>query len=204
MKKKLEDRLVASLAEKLKDRYAAVYTNRKPSASRKVRNYLQGKLGYIPILQPEIDILLRDGSDRLYAIEIKVFTGIITYSLPYYEGLGQAIALHKYGFDYAALYTIFLSDTDIISMNRYGAEMWTFIRNDLCLPLDFTYFYVQDIDNNYVFNVMQYTNRREGIQLIPIDDPRFLITFKHPNPIKEYPLPSTVRDAIDKWLKDQL
>ncbi len=204
MKKKLEDRLVKNLAEKIKNKYDVVYTNRKPSASPKVKEYLKKELGYIPILQPEIDILLKDNLERLYAIEAKLFKGEITYSLPYYEGLGQAIALHKYGFDYAALYTFFLTDTNINSMNRYGAEIWTFIRNDLCLPLDFTYFHVIEKENDYEFNVMQYSQRQVGVKLIPIDDPRFNITFKHPNPIRDYPLPMKIREAIEKWLRNEL
>lgn len=204
MKKKYENRLVKSLAEKLKNRFDEVYTNKKPSASPKIRRYLEKKLGYVPILQPEIDILLRDKSGKLVGIEAKLFRGEITYSLPYYEGLGQAIALHKYGFDYAALYIFFLSNTNINSMNRYGAEIWTFIRNDLCLPLDFTYFHVNEKENDYEFNVMQYTQRQRGTKLLSIDDPNFIITFKHPNPIKDYPLPSVIRQAIEKWLRNEL
>jgi len=204
MKKKYENRLVKSLAEKLENRFDKVYTNKKPSASPKIRKYLEKELGYVPILQPEIDILLRDKSGKLFGIEAKLFRGEITYSLPYYEGLGQAIALHKYGFDYAALYIFFLSDTNINSMNRYGAEIWTFIRNDLCLPLDFTYFHVNEKGNNYEFNVMQYTQRQRGVKLMSIDDPNFNITFKHPNPIKDYRLPSVIRQAIEKWLRNEL
>lgn len=202
---KIEDQLVKKLSSKLQYKFEKIYCLRKPSASPKLKKYLKNKLGYIPILQPEIDMIIRDFSGNLYAIEVKLFKADqINYKIPFYNGLGQAIALYRYGFDSVALFFFFLDSNSYTNMNRYGAEIWSFIRNDLGLPLDFSYFDVRKIENNFKFRVMQYTERQSGIKLLEIDDPKFLIKFKYSNPIRHLPLQIEIRHGLELWLNNKL
>jgi hypothetical protein len=138
----------------------------------------------------------------MVAVEAKLFKGeALTYSTPFYEGIGQSVALHRYGFDHVALWFLFSDGADASAFNRYGAEAWSFVRNDLCLPLDFSYLSVKRIDSKYHFQVMQYTGRQDGVQLLPINDPRFNITWKYSNPIRYSPVQKAMRSTIEWWLK---
>jgi hypothetical protein len=201
MKKKDEDILVNELASQLEPQVNRIWTHKKLSTSSKFKKEIKRRLGYIPILQPEIDLcmLLKDG--RLVAVEAKLFRGkALTYQTPFYEGIGQALALHRYGFDHAALWFLFADGADLEAFNRYGAEAWSFIRNDLCIPLDFSYFSVKRRDSGHLFQVMQYTGRQKGVQILPINDPRFNITWKYSNPIRYNPVQQIMRSTIEWWL----
>ena len=203
--KRLEDKLVKILAQKISFKYKNIYTNRKPSSSIKVKNYLKNKLGYIPILQPEIDIILETQNNELFAVEVKLFkTEDINYKLPFYNGLGQALALYRYGFDKVALFHFFLDDKSLNKINKYGPEIWAFIRNDTCIPLDYSYIWVENKSIDYDFHVMQYTGRQNGHKLLKINDANFNITFKHVNPIRNKPIQRTIRECLELWLKNKL
>jgi hypothetical protein len=201
MSSKSEDILVKELAQQLAPKASRIWTHKKPSASSKFRAEIESRLGYIPILQPEIDLcmLLEDG--RLVAVEAKLFKGAaLTYRTPFYEGIGQALALHRYGFDHAALWFLFSDGADARAFNTYGAEAWAFVRNDLCLPLEFTYIAAKRQGPSHRFDVMQYTGRQNGVRLLPIDDPGFLITWKHSNPIRHSPVQRVLRATLEWWL----
>jgi len=203
--KKLEDELVKKLAGKILFKYKNIYTNRKPSSSLKVGNYLNNKLGYIPILQPEIDMILETHNKELFAIEVKLFrTEEINFKLPFYHGLGQTLALHRYGFDKVALFHFFLGNKFSRKINKYGAEIWAFIRNDLRIPIDYSYLWVEDKKIDYNFHVMQYIGRQTGTKLLRIDHPSFKINFRYENPIKDEPIQRTVRECLELWLKNKL
>lgn len=198
---RLEDILVKDLAAKLRPKAARIWVSKKPSASTKFKNRIQSKLGYIPILQPEIDLCLLSNEGDLVAVEAKLFKGSeLTYLTPFYEGIGQALALHRYGFDAVALWFLFLEGTTAKGMNRYGAEAWAFVRNDLNLPLDFSYISVEKAGAGHSFSVMQYSGRQVGFTIRSIDDPLFLLKWKHPNPIKCLPVQRALRDALEWWL----
>jgi hypothetical protein len=203
---KLENILVKELANKISYKYSNIHTNRKPSASSKVRNYLYRKLNYIPLLQPEIDIIIESNNNELYGIEVKLFkTDSVNFNLPFYHGLGQSVALYRYGFDRVALFQLFIGQKPPNNMNIYGPEIWAFIRNDLKIPLDYSYIWVEELsDARHNFHVMQYINRQDGIKLRKIDDPNFNITFKYKNPIKDLPVPKTIRACLELWLNNNL
>jgi hypothetical protein len=199
---KLEDALVRELAAQLLPKAKRVWTNKKPSTSPKFRTHIEEKLGYVPILQPEIDLCLLSQKNQLVAVEAKLFRGSeLTYKTPFYEGIGQALALHRYGFDAAALWFLFPEGVNTTGMNRYGAEAWSYIRNDLQLPLDFSYLAVERVGSKNKFNVMQYTGRQQGFKIgVPIDHPRFRLSWKYPNPIRCYPVQQALREAIEWYL----
>ncbi|MGA9098617.1 MAG: hypothetical protein WB392_06755, partial [Methanotrichaceae archaeon] len=107
-----ERHLVKKLSEKLADKFDKIYIHRKPSASEPFRNCVKERLGYVPILQPELDIdmVFKDTSGELNAVEVKSFTPAeFGFRMCFYEGIGQALALHRYGFDHVALWH-FISD----------------------------------------------------------------------------------------------
>jgi hypothetical protein len=198
---RLEDLLVRELAAKLAPKFAQVYTNKKPAASSKFQAKIKSCLGYLPILQPEVDLCLLTRTGALCAVEVKIFTEPgFTFRTPFYEGIGQALALHRYGFDAVALWFLFLGDQIPGGMDRYGAEAWAFVRNDLCLPLDFSYIFVEDNGGDRIYHVMQYVGRQVGYKLLPIDHPQFILTWKHPNPIKHLPVQKALRETFDWWL----
>jgi hypothetical protein len=199
---KVEDALVRELAAQLRAKgYTKVWTHRKPSSSSRFTSAIKARLGYVPILQPEIDLCMRLDDGRLVAVEAKLFKGTgPTFATPFYQGIGQALALHRYGFDHCALWFLFEDGAQELATNRYGAEAWAFVRNDLCLPLDFTYLAVERVGSGNAFNVIQYTDRQAGFSLGPIDAPTFLLTWKHSNPIRHSPVQRALRETLDEWL----
>ncbi len=203
MPPKLEDILVRELAQQLKPKATKVWTHKKPSTSSTFRRRIESRLGYIPILQPEIDLCILSTSGHLIAVEAKLFKGAeMTYRTPFYEGIGQALALHRYGFDAVALWFLFPDGANTKGINRYGAEAWAFIRNDLYLPLDFSYISAKQEGDRHVFGVMQYTSRQTGYEIVfPIDHPKFRLEWRHPNPIKCLPVQQALREALEWWLK---
>ena len=52
------------------------------------------------------------------AVEVKAFSGSsLGFRLPFYEGIGQALALHRYAVDFAALWFFFYGDVKPALMN---------------------------------------------------------------------------------------
>ena len=152
--KALERELVTEFAKQLKSRYAWVDIHKRPSASPILRQSLLNTLGYVPILQPEIDICMMDDDGAFVAAEVKAFPGSsLGFRLPFYEGIGQALALHRYGVDFAALWFFFYGDVKLALMNQYGAQAWWFVRNELKLNLDFTFFRAVKHGRSYKFDV---------------------------------------------------
>ncbi len=202
MAAKVEDALVKELAGQLAPRFARVWTCKKPSSSPKFRAAIEKRLGYVPILQPEIDMCVRLHDGRLVAVEAKLFSGdAMTYRTPFYEGIGQALALHRYGFDSTALWFLFADGAESEAFNRYGAEAWAFVRNDLRLPLDFIYLAAVHDGSRHNFHVMQYTGRQTGVPLVPIDSPRLRLDWVYANPIRHNPVQEALRDTLDWWLE---
>jgi hypothetical protein len=197
-----EIEVVTLLANQLRSKLPWVTRHRKPSTSTKLKSDLSGQLGYVPLLQPEIDLCFELPDGRICAVEVKVFPAReVGPSLPYYAGIGQALALHRYGFDFAALWFVFVGPSMTADMSRYGAQAWHLLRNEFALPLDFTYLRVDAADQEHRFWVQQYDSDRGGHELCPIDDPRFLITFKHPNPLLHTPAAIAIRQVLFPWLK---
>jgi hypothetical protein len=147
------------------------------------------------------DMVLWRGSETI-AVEVKVFTPPKMRS--FYEGIGQALALHRYGFDYAALWLLFLnaSDDDL----RRGSTAWEFVRK-LRLPLDFTFFKVEAVDggiDNCRFRSMQYLDSQRSYELREIDDPKFNIHFDWLNPLAQECEQRVIRKALALWFDGTL
>jgi hypothetical protein len=200
-----ESNLVKKLQDKLMNKFENIYIHRRPSNSPRLREHLERQLGYVPILQPDLDMIFRERSGKLNAVEVKSFTAAeFGKNMSFYKGIGQALALHRYGFDHVALWHFISDDIPSDAINKYGAETWSFIRNDMRLPLDFTYIKVNSINEDYTFSVMQYTDRQTGIKLLPIDNPQFRIVWRNPNPIKNLSAQRAIRSSLELWLNDGL
>lgn len=106
------------LAVQLKPKARRIWTHKKPFASKPFRERLERQLGYTPILQPEIDLCVLTNSDHLSAVEAKLFKGEMTFKTPFDEGIGQALALHRYGFDAVALWFLFPDGVKLKGVNR--------------------------------------------------------------------------------------
>jgi len=176
-----ERRMVETLERQLSPRYQRILTHQNLSNNSIFREALTSRFGYVPVLN-EVDMVLVDRKGRLFAIEIKCFTINGGFNRPFYDGIGQSLSLLRYGFDSVALWHLFPSDIDQKRFDRYGAATWWFIRNQLRLPLDFTYFKVENDRVDPQFIVMQYESPHSGVALLPIDSSRFVVTWKHPNP----------------------
>jgi hypothetical protein len=156
---------------------------------------LQTVLGYVPILQPELDMVLWKGS-TMFGVELKVFSDSPHQAdrvrlRSFYEGIGQALALHRFGFDFSGLWLLFRGAGEDVM--RRGSTAWAFVR-ETGLPLDFSYF---KVDSR--FRPMQYAGSQTGYELLPIDDPRFRIRFKYRNPIQGKPEQRVIRAALELW-----
>jgi hypothetical protein len=206
MDKKLTERfLVEMIKKKLEPQFDKIWTHKKISASPRFKNYIKNQLGYIPILQPEIDLVLKTNHGNLNAIEVKFLNRTTNgYNLPYYWGIGQALALQRFGFDHVGLWLFVGQNITEKDLHKYGAEAWTFIRQELELKIEYSYFRIIIEKNNVRFLVMKYSGKQDGYELLDIDDPRFLITWKHLNPLKKDPIAIALRAGIELYLYNKL
>jgi hypothetical protein len=197
--------LVEKLRDKLKFKFDRIEIYRKPSISPKVRTYLENRLSYIPVLQPELDMVLWLKNGEMAAVEVKAFNPTASKSIhPFCEGIGQALALHRFGFNYACLWFLFL-DTNQEEADQYGAQAWSFIRKGLKLPLEFTYFQVEKTSSgDTAFHTLQYTGMQSGYQLLDVDDPAFRIQFRYPNPMRTKCVQQVIRKTLELWFCDKL
>ncbi len=200
--KKVERDYVKKLKGKLDlaKKFQSIHIHKPLSSYRgPMKRDLENVLGGIPILQPEIDMIFHEHSGQLNAAEVKLFRPRdVNSKMPFYEGIGQALALHRFGFDHVALWFFFLPEVQIDEINKYGAEAWSFVRNDMNLPLDFSYFKIQEDDT---FWVMQYGGRQTGFSLErQLDDQDFMIIWRHRNPIRCDIIPQIIRQLIEKYV----
>ena len=197
--KTIERDIVKEFGKQLSLRYSWVDIHRKPSSSGPFRAKLKSIFNYVPILQPEIDICFKDSKGHLFAAEVKVFPAkALSFTLPFYEGIGQALALHRYGFDYVSLWFFFYGEVDSTLMQQYGAQAWSFIRNELKLELDFTFFHARKNKSSYDFIIYQYTSNATAFKLCSFDN--FIFKFRHPNPLRNCKVPKGIRSELERWL----
>ena len=203
-----EKTVVQSLCDKLASRYRAVLIHKNLASIPAFSQGCEETFGYVPVLN-EVDMIFVRHQGHLCAAEVKclhVKNG--SMSRPFYDGIGQALSLLRYGFDHVALWHVFVGQMEDERRDRYGAGAWHFLRNDLGLPLEFTYFRLDGDADDPAFVVMQYFDRNSAADILPIDDPRFVITWKYQNPIRYDPsaikLRSILVDAlgISGYVKD--
>lgn len=174
--------MVKKLQAQLDPRYRRVLVNQNLATLTGFKAELERRLGFLPVLN-EVDMILVSQQGQVRAIEVKCFDlNGGSFTRPFYDGIGQSLSLLRYGFDYVALWHLFSSNIDQVRFDRYGAGTWWFIRNQLGLPLDFSYFKVDEHLEPPQFTVMQYKGPSTGVELIPIDRSNFVVTWRNPNP----------------------
>ncbi len=199
-RKTRERDLVDELKNQLSHQYRNIFSHVNLANKNNFSQILQQSFGYIPVLN-EIDLILQERNGKLRAVEVKFYKiEGKKFDKPFYSGLGQALSLLRYGFDNVALWHLFPEEIDQNLFDRYGAGAWSFIRDDLKLPLEFNYFKVTDYLQKPEFIVMQYISRSKGFELIPINNPDFKITWKYPNPILENRQTQIFRKALEDSL----
>ncbi len=187
--------------KKLSDKYKNIFTHVNIAKKEEFRLALQENFGYIPILN-EIDLIFQEKDGKLRAVEIKFFQ-IIEHKIKgaFYAGIGQALTLLRYGFDNVALWHFFPGEEEKKYFDKNGVGVWSFLRNEINLPIEFTYFKVKDYLNHPEFIVMDYNNNpTTGKELMPIDSPEFKIKWRHPNPMLYKPQTKVIRKALTKSL----
>ncbi len=183
-------------------RYAWVRTG-NALASSKLRSpggMIYERLGYVPVLQPEVDIFLKDHEGHLFAVELKAVPAG-EGSKHFYEGIGQALALHRYGVHAAALWVIYEDARDLA---RLGSLEWFFVRNLLELPLDFTPYLVrQEPGRDPEFAIWQYETAERAIPTgHTLRDSA--VDFRHRNPLAANPTARVMRDCILDWIEKEI
>jgi hypothetical protein len=183
---KLNERnIVQTLMGQLENKYVRILAGKYPSNSARIKSFLSKQFSYLPSLRPEIDMLFVDRSGQVNAAEVKFFKKTeMSFKMPFYKGIDQALSLYRYGFDNVALWHFFAPDILMDEINSYGAEAWYFIRNSSQLKLNFSYFKIIDETTALKFQVMQYRDRHRGFSLGKfVDDPQFLIVWRYGNPL---------------------
>lgn len=191
-----ENSLVRALRDRLAPRYREVLVHKNLPSIPAFTQASHDAFGYVPVLN-EIDMIFIRHEGHMCAVEVKclqVSDG--SMSRPFYDGVGQALSLLRYGFDYVALWHLFVGDMEDGRRDRYGAGTWWFLRNQIGLPLEFTYFKVDGEADNPVFVVMQYLGPNQAADILPIDHPQFAITWKNPNPLRYDPHARTLRRLL--------
>lgn len=104
-----------------------------------------------PPTQPQIDLILVDDSCRLHSIEIKYFRMAMSQvTLPYYEGIGEALALLRMGFHSVTLMHFFDEEIPLEIVNSYICATSDLI-NKLNLPIGYKMFRVMGISGEKAF-----------------------------------------------------
>lgn len=164
-----------------------------------------------PPLQPEIDMILCK-ENKMIAVEIKYFEMKgNSLNRSFYEGIEQALALLRWGFDNVALWQLFDESVGAEELYFYGIWTWKFLhappeREGLGLPIDFTMLQVKANQTGYDFYPVIPEKDNHGVRLKllpPPYDPRFLITTSQPNPLINSEQAQRLRSILTEWLKTQ-
>lgn len=215
----MENILVKELKRKFDQaiprKFDSIYINKRPFQSPKLKKQwyeiygrpLNVSPSLIPPLQPEIDMILFKG-DTMISVEIKYFRrkgrGL---DHPFYEGIEQALALSRWGFDNVALWQLFEETITKEELFFYGGWTWNFLHAEpmflgLKLPIEFTMMRVKKRDREFdliPINVLGPVL----VEILPPYDPKFEIRAPHPNPLLVSPEVKRLRKILIEWLKTQ-
>lgn len=164
-----------------------------------------------PPLQPEIDMILCK-NDKMIAVELKCFKPSgKSLSRSFYEGIGQTLALLRWGFDHVALWQLYETLISPEALWYYGGYTWQFLHGSpdqggLGLPVEFTFMRVDRANDGYDFRPIQPRLVEGAIRLellLPPYHPRFIITSPHPNPLIGDPRIQKLRKGLIEWLRER-
>ena len=202
---RIEHNLAQAMHSQLLPYCTWVRTESKLSNSTlaKAGSALRVDLGFVPVLQPDIDICFLFNGE-LCAAELKVFTQG-RGSASFYEGIGQALALHRYGVDRAALWFVF-EDED--QLRRLASCAWYFVRDQTQLRLDFTPFLLRNgATNQPRLQIWRYESQHHADPTGSMFD-ETPPHFRYQNPLLQDPEERNdtliVRRHVQEWLGSKL
>jgi hypothetical protein len=224
VKTKMENILAEELKRKFDQsrnpKYDKIFVSKRPFQAKSLKEKwfeIYGKPlkvdpSLIPPLQPEIDMILCKGKTMM-AIELKYFRRKgrgLNHS--FYEGIEQALALLRWGFDHVALWQLF--EYPSISKDElwfYGGWTWNFLHappehGGLNLPVEFTFMLVRKANQGYNFLPIQPQRIDGSIRLDvlhPPYDPRFEIRTPHRNTLLNCSEVIRLRQMLEEWLETQ-
>ncbi|MHC3129157.1 MAG: hypothetical protein IBV52_03675 [Candidatus Bathyarchaeota archaeon] len=217
----MADELKRKFDQSPNPKYDRVFVSKKPFQAHSLKEKwfeIYGKPlnvdpKLVPPLQPEIDMILCKDK-MMMAIELKYFRRKgrgLDHS--FYEGIEQALALLRWGFDYVALWQLF--EHPSISKEElwfYGGWTWNFLHapheyGGLKLPIEFTFMLVRATNQGYDFHPIQPEHIDGSIRLKvlrPPYDPKFSISTPHPNILLDRcPEVKRLRSLLEEWLETQ-
>ena len=202
-----------------KPKFDRIHVSKKPYQAAKLKKLWHEMYGralgvpltLVPPLQPEIDLIFCEGSE-LTAVELKHFRRKgrgLNHS--FYEGIGQALALLRWGFDHVALWQLYDEDISKEELWFYGGWTWIFLHakpedGGLNLPIEFTFYVVQRVENGYDFRPINPIINGGKIKLIyalPPYHPDFHWHSKYTNPLLVRTDVKKLREAMIQWLETQ-
>ena len=198
-----ERQLAVILANKLHSHYGyEVFRNVNP-ASANFREYWAKWFSGEPLLpQPDVDLLVVDLGD-LIAIELKYIVlsrqkGRRILKRRYYEGIGQVLALLRYGFERVQLWHCFDESIDVAHIARFLENTYDLIYK-LKLPIGYAALRVVE-DQGEV--LLKEIHRSYGDPpLFEYDHPPDPRRFKASNPLCEEREAKRVREFIEHILR---
>jgi hypothetical protein len=140
---KNELQLAAILREKLTPNFREIHTNINLASNRFYPDWEKWHGQPVPSAQPQIDLLLVDGSLWLLAAELKYFrkTSRGQVNHPFYAGIGEALALLRFGFMIVSLWHFFDEELERGQIRRLYRSCELLVDN-LNLPINYQAFRV--------------------------------------------------------------
>lgn len=221
-KRKMENILAEALKTKFEQspnqKFDRIFVSKRPFQTRELREKwfeIYGKPlkidpNLVPPLQPEIDMIFCKGKEMM-AVELKYFRrrgNGLNHS--FYEGIEQAIALLRWGFDHVALWQLF--EHPSITKDElwfYGGWTWNFLHapshlGGLNLPIEFTFMIVRKTSQVYDFYPIQPERVNGSIRLkvlLPPYDPQFEIRTPNRNTLLDCPEVIRLRKMLEESLE---
>ena len=220
---KMEDVLAKEFKKRFeasaKPKFDKIHVSKRPYQVSKLKTLwyeMYGRtlgvpLTLVPPLQPEIDLILVK-ENELIAVELKHFRRKgrgLNHS--FYEGIEQSLALLRWGFDHVALWQLFDEDISKEELWFYGGWTWIFLHakpeeGGLNLPIDFTFYVVQRVEDGYDFrpiNAIPKGGKIELVYALPPYHPNFHMHAKYTNPLLVRADVRKLREAMIDWLQTQ-
>ena len=147
-----ETALALVLKRNLEEKFKEVHSNINLASYNFYQHWKKWFGPIMPPAQPQIDMLLVDSRFQLLTVELKYFRAIkkARVNYPFYEGIGEALALLRFGFLCVSLWHCFDVEVPISIVSRYARDATNLI-NALNLPIEYRGILIDKSDDNVVF-----------------------------------------------------
>lgn len=200
-----ERQLASRLATDLPEEYSSIRIARSNinMESRRFRKYWESAYpGEAPPAKPDIDLFVVQFNEftgiELKNIRLLKANGRKVVSHPYYAGLGQALALLRFGFDFVQLWHCFRDEIPDKVIAKSMRDTWHLIY-DLKLPIGFARLKVSERDRD--FSVIEVHDSFGDPPLYEYDKPPDPTRFRAENPLRDTPEGQRIREFISHILQ---